>query len=70
MLGKSVVIYTLPECVWCYRAKALMNHLDIEYKEVKEKHPDWATVPYVIIDDKAIGGFDEFTKLLRASMSK
>ena len=47
-----------------------MNHLDIEYKEVKEKHPDWATVPYVIIDDKAIGGFDEFTKLLRTSMSK
>jgi glutaredoxin len=67
-VGKKAIIYTLPECPWCYRAKKLMDHIDLEYEEIKEKHPDWKTVPYILIDDKPVGGFTEFSKLLSASV--
>ena len=67
-IGNSAVIHTLPECPWCYRAKALMDHINLDYTEIKEKHPDWPTVPYITIDGEVIGGFSELAKLITASV--
>lgn len=58
-------IYTLPNCKWCQRAKKLCDALGIEYTEQEGKHPDWPTVPYVVLDGEAIGGFTEFAARCR-----
>jgi len=68
---KNVVIYTKENCVWCIRAKELMNKLHIRYEE-KKLGADYTkddliallgrenniTVPQILTDNKLIGGFD------------
>lgn len=58
-------IYTLPNCPWCIKAKRLMDAMDLEYEEILQKHPDWPTVPYIMLNGKPVGGFTELSKLLR-----
>ncbi len=58
-------IWTIPNCKFCIKAKKLMDLKGIEYKERQGFHPDWRTVPYVIIDGGPIGGFTEFASFCR-----
>jgi glutaredoxin len=62
-----VKIYTSETCPWCVRAKALLTRLGYDYEEILQKHPDWPTVPAIIMDGTLIGGFTELARSVRAS---
>ena len=72
----KVSIYTKDNCIWCDRAKILLDSKKISYNEVDlsddserlkfyEKIGDNVkTVPQVFIDDKRIGGFQDLKVFL------
>ena len=67
----KVEIYTKNNCIWCDRAKILLNSKDIEFKEIdlsddqkREKFynsigENVKTVPQIYIDDLRIGGYQD-----------
>ena len=68
---KMITIYGKPRCPFCDRAKALCEQkgLDYEYKmldadftaeELFEKVPNARTFPQIWIDEKHVGGYDQF----------
>lgn len=61
----KATVYALPECPYCGHAKRLLGAIGIEYEVIQGKHPDWPTVPYVIIDGNPIGGFQELARHVR-----
>ena len=72
----KVLIYTKDNCIWCERAKILLDSKKISYNEIDlsddserlkfyEKIGDNVkTVPQVFIDDKRIGGFQDLKVFL------
>ena len=70
----KVEIYTKDNCVWCTRAKNLMNDFNISYLEhdlsdeeerkefYKEVGENVSTVPQVYINGNRIGGYKELSK--------
>ena len=72
----KVLIYTKDNCIWCDRAKILLDSKKISYNEIDlsddserlkfyEKIGDNVkTVPQIFIDDKRIGGFQELKVFL------
>ena len=72
----KVLIYTKDNCIWCDRAKILLDSKKISYNEVDlsddserlkfyEKIGDNVKkVPQVFIDDKRIGGFQDLKVFL------
>jgi len=72
----KVLIYTKDNCIWCDRAKILLDSKKITYNEIDlsddserlkfyEKIGDNVkTVPQVFIDDKRIGGFQDLKVFL------
>lgn len=72
----KVLIYTKDNCIWCDRAKILLDSKKISYNEIDlsddserlkfyEKIGDNVkTVPQVFIDDKRIGGFPDLEVFL------
>ena len=72
----KVSIYTKDNCIWCDRAKILLDSKKISYNEIDlyddserlkfyEKIGDNVkTVPQVFIDDKRIGGFQDLRVFL------
>ena len=77
MTAPEVVIYTKFGCGFCYRAKRLLDQKGVEYvehditmggpkrDEMRARVPNAYTVPQVMIDDKAYGGFDDISALDR-----
>jgi glutaredoxin 3 len=71
-----ILIYTTDWCGYCIRAKALLDAKGIEYDEVNldsdpafrsrllELTGNW-TVPQILVDDRAIGGYTELRRLDR-----
>ena len=72
----KVLIYTKDNCIWCDRAKILLDSKKISYNEIDlsddserlkfyEKIGDNVkTVPQVFIDDNRIGGFQDLKVFL------
>ena len=72
----KVSIYTKDNCIWCDRAKILLDSKKISYNEIDlsddverlkfyEKIGDNVkTVPQVFIDNKRIGGFQDLKDFL------
>ena len=72
----KVLIYTKDNCIWCDRAKILLDSKKISYNEIDlsddserlkfyEKIGDNVkTVPQVFIDDERIGGFQDLKVFL------
>ena len=72
----KVLIYTKDNCIWCDRAKILLDSKKIFYNEIDlsddierlkfyEKIGDNVkTVPQIFIDDKRIGGFQDLKVFL------
>jgi glutaredoxin len=72
----KVLIYTKDNCIWCDRAKILLDSKKISYNEIDlsddserlkfyEKIGDNVkTVPQVFINDKRIGGFQDLKVFL------
>ena len=67
----KVEIYTKNNCIWCDRAKLLLDTKEIEFKEIdlsdgqkREKFynsigENVKTVPQIYIDDIRIGGYQD-----------
>ena len=67
----KVEIYTKNNCIWCDRAKLLLDSKEIEFKEIdlsddqkREKFynsigENVKTVPQIYIDDIRIGGYQD-----------
>ena len=72
----KVLIYTKDNCIWCDRAKILLDSKKISYNEIDlsddserlkfyEKIGDNVkTVPQVFINDNRIGGFQDLKVFL------
>lgn len=70
-----VTVYSTGSCPICTRAKLLLEKWEIPFDEIRIDSDDDArrefvrvtdgarTVPQIVIDGKAIGGFDELTEL-------
>lgn len=63
----DIKIYTISGCSWCSKTKELMKKANVEYKELligrdiikddfKKQYPEANSYPFVVIDDKVIGG--------------
>lgn len=78
----KVVIYTKPNCPWCVKAKELAKNLHLDYEEkrfevdftkeeLREKMnlSEWERLflPQVFINDKHIGGYEEFAEYCEAT---
>lgn len=73
-MEKRVVIYTFDTCLYCIRAKRLLNNKGVDFKEIDitnqreklselKKKTSCSTVPQVFVNDKFIGGCDEIVAL-------
>jgi len=74
----KVEIYTKDQCIWCDRAKVLLNAHSIDFDEFDLSNDDERikfyenigdnvkTVPQVFIDDKRIGGYQDLKVWLNA----
>ena len=74
----KVEIYTKDQCIWCDRAKGLLNAHSIGFEEIDLSNDDERinfyenlgdnvkTVPQVFIDDKRIGGYQDLRVWLNA----
>lgn len=71
---QKVVIYSKSKCYYCESAKDLLIKKDIAYREIditwdKELHSkllsetQQSTVPYIFIQGKFIGGYQDLEKL-------
>jgi len=73
----KVEIYTKWGCPYCVAAKALLDRKGVAYTEydvtmggpkraeMLQRVPGAATVPQVLADDRALGGFDDINALDR-----
>ena len=71
----EVVIYTRPWCLYCRRAKALLERKKVHYEEIDvESNPareremvraagGRTTVPQIFIDGRHVGGSDDLFAL-------
>ena len=71
----SVEVYTTGYCPYCHRAKALLDHKKVAYKEIRvDENPQLRsemmtrangghTVPQIFINDHHIGGCDDMMAL-------
>jgi len=67
----KIEIYTKDNCIWCDRAKNLLNSVDLTYTENDLSNDDErkkfykkvgegvSTVPQIYIEEKRIGGFPQ-----------
>lgn len=70
----EILIYSKDNCHYCTQAKILLQSKKIDFREViigkditreefLEEYPSVRSVPYIIIDGKAIGGFEELQQI-------
>jgi thioredoxin reductase (NADPH) len=73
-------IYTKDDCVWCVKAKRLMQDYDLKYEEYKLGQ-DYTkeelrslvpahlplTVPQIFVYNKRIGGYEDFAEYLEGT---
>ncbi|HSW77066.1 MAG TPA: glutaredoxin domain-containing protein [Candidatus Saccharimonadales bacterium] len=73
--NSHVEIFYKPECIYCQKAKELLNHYRIPYTayDVHNKHHydmmlkrshGRKTVPQIFINHKHLGGYDDLSKIL------
>ena len=71
----DIMVFALSTCVWCKKAKRLLNDLDVSYEfidvdelsgkdkseviEELEKHNPRCTFPTIVIDGECIVGYKE-----------
>ena len=69
-------VYTRPTCIWCIRAKELLNSKGIPFKnldinddelreELKVKAPGIKTIPQIFKDRERIGGYEDLVEYLK-----
>ena len=72
----KVELYTKDQCIWCDRAKGLLNAYSIDFVEFDLSNDEERlkfyenignnvkTVPQVFIDDKRVGGYQDLKEWL------
>ena len=69
-----IEVYSTNQCPWCVRAKSLLQAERLAYEEIDVsadqtrllemvERSGRRSVPQIFIDDVAIGGFDELSRL-------
>lgn len=78
MSHPKIEIYTKWGCPYCVAAKSLLDKKGVAYEEydltmggpkraeMLERVPGATTVPQILVDDRAYGGFDDINALDRA----
>lgn len=60
---RSYIIHVKDDCPWCTRAKALLEHYQVDYEISTEKCDEWPTWPAIYCvrnnSKELIGGFDQ-----------
>lgn len=75
------LIYTTPTCVYCERAKKLIEEKGHKYNEIVlgkditkedfyEMFPGVTTVPVVVLNGNTLGGFQELTESVKQQILK
>jgi len=70
----EVIMYSTRFCPYCMRARRLLKHKGIEYKEISvgSNKELWAemeqlsgrnTVPQIFINNVSVGGYDDIARL-------
>lgn len=74
-MAEKVEIYTKWGCPYCVAAKSLLDKKGVAYEEydvtmggpkkaeMLERVPGARTVPQIIVDGRALGGFDDISAL-------
>lgn len=73
-MSPKIIIYTKDYCPYCTRAMNLLKKKGVEYEEIDitydydlqdyvEEKTGRSTVPQIIIDDLAVGGFTDLYDL-------
>ena len=71
---KAIKVYTTTYCIYCVRAKKMLNDLGLPFEEINveddDAKRDWlvgatgrTTVPQIFIGDESIGGFTDLAAL-------
>lgn len=71
----DVIVYSKPNCPYCVRAKALLDSYSVSYTEkvvgvdvtreqLLEAAPNARTVPQIIINGEAIGGYEQLSSYI------
>lgn len=66
----KIIVYTKDNCPYCDRAKMLLDLKQLDYTQMKlgqdltreefmNLFPDVKTMPFIIIDDEHVGGYNE-----------
>ena len=67
----NIIVYSKDNCVWCDRAKNLLDSVEFSFKEIdlsndndrrefyKKVGEGVSTVPQIYIDNERIGGFPQ-----------
>lgn len=78
MTAKRVEMYSKWGCPYCVAAKSLLQKKGVEFieyditmggpkrEEMLTRVPGASTVPQILVDDEALGGFDDISALDRA----
>ena len=72
-LMSKIVIFSKDDCPYCVRAKTLLNTKNIQFEEIvigrdidRDKfvatYPFVRSVPYILVDDTPIGGYEHLTE--------
>jgi glutaredoxin len=61
------LIHVGPNCPWCTRAKALLEHYGIQYRTTSDRCEEWPTVPAIYRvspqGEELVGGYDQLCQL-------
>lgn len=65
--SRTYLLHVSEDCPWCLRAKALLEHYEVEYTTTTERCEEWPTVPAIYKIDETgvelIGGYDQLCAL-------
>jgi glutaredoxin len=75
----DVVVYSKNNCVFCDRARMILQRKNISFREMKldedftrehllEMFPDARTFPVILLDGMYIGGYDQLQTLLESKI--
>jgi glutaredoxin-related protein len=61
------LIHVGPDCPWCARAKALIEHYGADYRITTDRCEEWPSVPAIYkigpVSRELIGGYDQLCAL-------
>ena len=74
-VGGHIKVFSKPDCPYCEAAKRLLDSKDLTYEEFvigtdvqreefMDRFPNVRTVPFILIGNRKIGGYDKLVELL------